>query len=76
LKNEIKTLEYNLIKVKQEIENIIIAVKQGLFNDLINEELNKLETKKNEIIIVIEKNKEKLNQSKEINTFLPFLLKQ
>ncbi|ERJ12307.1 recombinase family protein [Haloplasma contractile] len=62
IQSEIKALEHNLSKINRETENIIIVIKQGLFNDQLNLELKKLEESKEEIFMKIDELNAKLKE--------------
>lgn len=54
LHSEIKLLEKNLSKINRESENIIIAIKQGLFSEQLNDELKKMDESKQNIFSQID----------------------
>jgi site-specific DNA recombinase len=60
--NEIKALETNLTKVNRETENLIIVIKKGLFSEVLNTELQKLDDSKKEIFTKIDELNKKLKE--------------
>ena len=62
IQSEIKTLEINLSKLNRESENIILAIKQGLYSEQLNLELKKSEETKQSIFAQIDDLNRKLKE--------------